>query len=46
MEQTEYPAMSGSNTICVATVLIEMGMVPVTEPEVNAAMGLRWGKAK
>src|SRR5438445_605810 len=32
MEQTEYPAMSGSNTICVATVLIEMGMVPVTEP--------------
>jgi proline racemase len=32
MEQTEYPAMSGSNTICVATVLIETGMVPVTEP--------------
>jgi proline racemase len=32
MEQTEYPAMSGSNTICVATVLIETGMVPVHEP--------------
>jgi len=32
MEQTEYPAMSGSNTICVATVLIETGMVPVSEP--------------
>ena len=32
MEQTEYPAMSGSNTICVATVLIETGMVPVREP--------------
>ena len=32
MEQSEYPPMSGSNTICVATVLIEMGMVPVTEP--------------
>ncbi|MGD2154274.1 MAG: proline racemase family protein [Gemmatimonadales bacterium] len=32
MEQTEYPAMSGSNTICVATVLIETGMVPVQEP--------------
>jgi proline racemase len=32
MEQTEYPPMSGSNTICVATVLIETGMVPVTEP--------------
>jgi len=32
MEQTEYPPMSGSNTICVATVLIETGMVPVSEP--------------
>jgi proline racemase len=32
MEQVEYPAMSGSNTICVATVLIETGMVEVTEP--------------
>ena len=27
MEQVEYPPMSGSNTICVATVLVEMGMV-------------------
>ena len=32
MEQMEYPVMSGSNTICVATVLIETGMVPVQEP--------------
>ncbi len=32
MEQTEYPAMSGANTICVATVLLETGMLPVTEP--------------
>jgi proline racemase len=32
MEQTEYPAMSGSNTICAATVLIETGTVPVKEP--------------
>ncbi len=32
MEQTEYPPMSGSNTICVVTVLIETGMVEVTEP--------------
>jgi proline racemase len=32
MEQVEYPAMSGTNTICVATVLIETGMVPVVEP--------------
>ena len=32
MEQTEYPPMSGSNIICVTTVLIETGMVPVSEP--------------
>jgi proline racemase len=32
MEQTEYPPMSGTNTICVATVLIETGMVDATEP--------------
>jgi proline racemase len=32
MEQTEYPPMSGSNTICVTTVLIETGMVPAREP--------------
>ena len=31
MEQTEYPPMSGTNIICVATVLIETGMVPATE---------------
>ena len=29
MEQVEYPPMSGTNTICVVTVLIETGMVPV-----------------
>ena len=33
MEPTEYPLMSGSNTICVATVLLETGMVPMEEPE-------------
>lgn len=32
MEQVEYPSMSGTNTICVATALIETGMVAVTEP--------------
>jgi proline racemase len=32
MEQTEYPPMSGTNTICVTTALIETGMVPVREP--------------
>jgi proline racemase len=33
MEPTEYPPMSGSNTICVATVLLETGMVELREPE-------------
>lgn len=32
MEQVEYPGMSGSNTICVATVLLETGMLAMTEP--------------
>jgi proline racemase len=31
-ETTEYPAMSGSNTICTATVILETGMVPMVEP--------------
>src|SRR5256885_13438492 len=33
MEPTEYPAMSGANTICVATVLLETGMVELRAPE-------------
>jgi len=33
MEPTEYPPMSGSNAICVATVLLETGMVELREPE-------------
>ena len=32
MEATEYPAMSGSNTMCVATVLLETGIIEMTEP--------------
>jgi proline racemase len=32
LEQAEYPAMSGSNTICTATVLVNEGLVKVTEP--------------
>jgi proline racemase len=32
MEPTEYVPMSGSNTICVATVLLETGMVEMREP--------------
>lgn len=32
MEQVEYPPMSGTNTICVVTTLIETGMVDAREP--------------
>lgn len=32
MEQAEYPPMSGSNAICVTTVLLETGVVPMIEP--------------
>jgi len=32
MEQVEYPPMSGTNTICVVTTLIETGIVESTEP--------------
>ena len=32
MESTEYPPMSGSNTICTATVLLETGILPMQEP--------------
>jgi proline racemase len=32
MEQVEYPGMSGTNTICVTTVLLETGMLPMSEP--------------
>lgn len=32
MEPTEYPPMSGSNTMCIATVLLETGAIPMAEP--------------
>ncbi len=38
LEQTEYPPMSGSNTICVATVLVEAGMVEATSPLTRFAL--------
>lgn len=33
MESTEYVPMSGSNTMCASTVLLETGMLPMTEPQ-------------
>lgn len=38
LETTEYPAMSGSNTICVATVLLETGILPMTEPATDLVL--------
>ncbi len=43
MEPTEYPPMSGSNTICVATVLLETGMVPMVEPETRFKLDMPGG---
>ena len=33
MEPEDTPPMSGSNSICVSTVLLETGILPMTEPE-------------
>jgi proline racemase len=32
MEHVEYPGMSGTNTICVVTALLETGRLPMSEP--------------
>jgi proline racemase len=32
MEHVEYPGMSGTNTICTVTALLETGMIPMKEP--------------
>jgi proline racemase len=32
MEQVEYPGMSGTNTMCVVTALLETGILPMVEP--------------
>ncbi|CVK20846.1 proline racemase family protein [Sporomusa sphaeroides] len=50
MEQVEYPVMSGGNTISVATVLLETGMIPMQEPvtefQLEAPAGLIGIKAE
>ncbi|CAI7647369.1 unnamed protein product [Penicillium glandicola] len=50
MESEEYAPMSGSNTICTATVLLETGMVPMKEPvthlTLDTAAGLVTVKAE
>ncbi|HEY7625677.1 MAG TPA: proline racemase family protein [Ilumatobacteraceae bacterium] len=43
MEPTEYPPMSGSNTMCIATVLLETGLVPMVEPETRFRLDMPAG---
>ena len=43
MEPTEYPPMSGSNTMCIATVLLETGIVPMVEPETRFRLDMPAG---
>jgi len=38
MEQTEYAPMSGSNTICVVTALLETGRLAMTEPSTELTL--------
>ncbi|MGI9464919.1 MAG: proline racemase family protein [Aestuariivirgaceae bacterium] len=38
MEPDDYPPMSGSNCICVSTVLLETGMVTMREPETRMTL--------
>ena len=38
MEPADTPPMSGSNSICVATVLLETGLVPMQEPETKLTL--------
>jgi proline racemase len=38
MEPCDTPPMSGSNSICVATVVLETGIVPMTEPETEITL--------
>lgn len=43
MEPTEYPPMSGSNTIASVTVLLETGMIPMREPETVVRLDMPGG---
>ncbi len=38
MEPEDTPPMSGSNSICVATVLLDAGLIPMTEPETRLVL--------
>ena len=46
MEPEDTPPMSGSNCMCVATVLLEQGILPMTEPETNLTLEAPAGLVK
>jgi len=46
MEPADTPPMSGSNTICVATVLLETGIVPITGPQTDLLLEAPGGLVK
>ena len=43
MEPEDTPPMSGSNSICVATVLLETGILPMQEPETRLTLEVPGG---
>ena len=43
MEPTEYPPMSGSNTMCIATVLLETGIITMHDPETRFRLDMPAG---
>ena len=46
MEPEDTPPMSGSNAICVATVLLDSGILPMTEPETEIVLEAPGGLVK
>jgi proline racemase len=46
MEPADTPPMSGSNSICVATVLLDAGIVPMTEPVTEMVLEAPGGLVK
>ena len=46
MEPEDTPPMSGSNSICVATVLLETGIIPITEPVTHLTLEAPGGLIK
>ena len=45
-EPADTPPMSGSNSICVATVVLDTGIIPMTEPDCSLIMEAPGGLVK